>query len=91
MQGTLWTLYKYGGDNSNVMEQAEKLRELGMPFAITMPIRRAKTGLPSALGRLSIPTYTHTVNSPKEFNEMRDKYGIDEIYTDILAPETHEN
>ncbi len=51
-------------------------------FAVTMPKKRAESGLPEALG--AIPTYVHTVNDPKEAGRYFGM-GIDGIYTDWLS------
>ena len=55
------------------------------PYAITMPKIRAKSGLARELAKKA-PTYVHTVNSVREMHEYKKNYGITEIYTDFLHP-----
>jgi len=80
----IWTLYRYGGNNGDVLEWANKFRGA---FAITMPKNRAKTELPRKLARKHIPTYVHTVNTSQERKEFMNQFGVTEIYTDYLCPE----
>ncbi|WP_236838933.1 glycerophosphodiester phosphodiesterase family protein [Caldalkalibacillus salinus] len=55
-------------------------------FAITMPISRARTEMPSALNELDVYVYTHTVNDKTLLLELKDQ-GVDGFYTDFLSPE----
>jgi hypothetical protein len=75
----IWTLYQYQGTNEDVLRLAP-----GMAlYAVTMPKRRAESGLPKALG--AIPSYVHTVNRTVEAEHFFG-LGIDGIFTDWLAP-----
>jgi glycerophosphoryl diester phosphodiesterase len=74
----IWTLYQYEGTNEDVLHLAPGF-EL---YAVTMPKRRAESGLPDALGE--IPTYVHTVNDPAEAERFFG-LGIDGIFTDWLG------
>ncbi len=79
----IWTLYRFQGTNDEVLDWIEKF--IG-PVAITMPKSRAKSSLPRELEKRNIPTYVHTVNTIQEMDEFINRYGITEIYTDVLAP-----
>ncbi len=55
-------------------------------WAVTMPLERAEKGtLASNLKKMSIPSYTHTVNS-STVKENLEKKGIFGFYTDFLHP-----
>ena len=77
------TLDRYHGDTCTLLEEIE-----GMNFyAITVPRRRATSGLGVLLGSLGIATYTDTVNESNELNYYLANWGIDEVYTDCIAPQ----
>lgn len=82
-QRIIWTLYRFGGDDREVLDLLPDM-EL---FAVTMPTPRADRGLGLEIGKLGLPTYTHTINAKETFAKYHDQLGIDEIYTDFLAPE----
>jgi glycerophosphoryl diester phosphodiesterase len=81
-QQVIWTLYRYGGSNDEVLGWVKKFQG---PLAITMPEGRAGSELPKELQKLNIPTYVHTINSIKKL-EKYSANGITEIYTDFLQP-----
>jgi glycerophosphoryl diester phosphodiesterase len=56
-------------------------------FAVTMPARRALSGLGLLLRSRGIHTYAHTVNDPKGLAILQQKCGINDVYTDFLPPE----
>jgi glycerophosphoryl diester phosphodiesterase len=77
----IWTLYRYQGDDSNVLEWVNQFER---PFAVTMPKQRAVTSLPEELQKKDVPTYVHTVNSIQEKEKFLNKFYVTEIYTDFL-------
>ena len=83
----IWTLYRFPGNGREVLEHLRR-RFLGRMklFAVAMPVERAHRGLGLELEKLGIPAYVHTINSAEDFERYRDEFGIDEIYTDFLAP-----
>ena len=54
-------------------------------FAVTMPMERAKTELPSKLKAENVFVYTHTVNDVELMKEL-EAYGVDGFYTDKILP-----
>ncbi|MCK4911277.1 MAG: hypothetical protein KAR83_06530 [Thermodesulfovibrionales bacterium] len=81
----IWTLYRFNAPDRDVLRWV-KVFQKG-PFAITMPVKRAKTTLPGELARMGIPTYVHTINSKEDAEALMNGYGVTEIYTDSLYPE----
>jgi len=79
----IWTLYRYAGNNEEVIKRVDKLEKI---FAVTMPPQRAIAGLANSLLKKGIPSYVHTINTVKEWQTYTQKYGITEIYTDFLSP-----
>lgn len=56
------------------------------PFAVTMPLNLARSGLAQLLKPENVYVYAHTVNDVKLYMELRKK-GVNGIYTDyILLP-----
>lgn len=82
----IWTLYRFNAPDRDVLRWAKVFKN--DPFAITMPVARAETTLPKELGRMGIPTYVHTINNKEQAEALMNSYGITEIYTDRLYPET---
>jgi glycerophosphoryl diester phosphodiesterase len=80
-KSVIWTLYRYKGSTEEVLQHC---KEFYGSFAITMPIRRAKTELPKKLKERNIPTYVHTINSEEEAMKYIVEYKISEVYTDFL-------
>ena len=79
------TLYRYHGDTRTLLDEIK-----GMDlYAITMPRKRATSGLGVLLGSLGIATYTHTVNKSTDLDYYLAHWGIDEVYTDCVAPQRH--
>lgn len=79
----IWTLYRIRIGNAQVLKRSENWPR---PFAITMPKKRAQSLLPTELSARGIPTYVHTINSAEEMNQFLNELGVQEIYTDFLAP-----
>jgi len=79
----IWTLYRYGGTNEQVIGW---VGEFYGPVSITMPVDRGITALPMELRNLGIPTYVHTINSVEQRDKYVNNFGVTEIYTDILDP-----
>ena len=42
--------------------------------------------LVSSLKSMNIPVYVHTVNDTEELDMFQNEVGVDEIYTDTIAP-----
>ncbi|NBT60151.1 hypothetical protein EBT16_15380 [bacterium] len=74
----IFTLYVFGGSNQEVLNAARRYDF----FAITMPPERA-LALAKPLKKLGVPSYVHTINSQKEYEQYKE-LGISEIYTDSL-------
>ncbi len=79
----IWTLYTYGGPNSDVLRWIDNFDG---SFAVTMPEKRAETALPTALAKKNISTYVHTVNNAGKAKRFITEKGVTEIYTDFLPP-----
>ena len=79
----IWTLYKYRGNEKSIINFAQKYSL----YAVTMPIKKAKTGLPLKLKEVGISSYAHTINQEELLNELVNDHGINNIYTDHLLPE----
>jgi len=83
-QQIIWTLYRYNKINESVIKWINSFQG---PIAVTMPLKRAKSGLSEKLQKLGIPTYVHTINNYTFFREiLKKKYLVNEIYTDKLSP-----
>ena len=78
----IWTLYKFNGNNYDVLSWVNQMEGL---YAVTMPTERAITGLGRHLQESGIYTYTHTINKTSAL-EFYQNLGIDNIYTDFLPP-----
>lgn len=77
----IWTLYRYNGDNQDVLNWVKQFRG---PFGITMQKSKAESTLPKELQKRGIPSYVHTVNTTQEAEKYINIFGITEIYTDFL-------
>jgi glycerophosphoryl diester phosphodiesterase len=76
----IWTLYRYGGDDSAVLAALEG-QSL---FALTMPEVRVATGLARrVLDQTGIRSYVHTVNDPA-VARCHAQAGVAGLYTDRL-------
>jgi len=82
----IWTLYRYNGRDDDVLYWASKFDG---PFAVTLPREKAFSNLPCRLAEYKIPVYAHTINKEEEFERLRDKYCVKEIYTDFLYPNNY--
>ena len=80
-ENIIWTLYSYGGTNDEVVDWLTKFEG---SFAITMPEKRARSGLCKRLKKYGTPTYVHTINSNEDVF-LKD-LDCTEIYTDFLSP-----
>lgn len=81
-QSIIWTLYRYAGDDDEVIKNTERFNGA---FAITMSTDRANKKLLNALQQRKIPVYIHTINA----NILAQQYlkrPDTEIYTDFLSP-----
>ncbi|MDP2688642.1 MAG: glycerophosphodiester phosphodiesterase family protein [Deltaproteobacteria bacterium] len=78
----IWTLYRFNGNEADVLSWAERMDGL---YAVTIPVVLARAGLGRRLQEKGIYTYTHTINDAAELEFYRD-LGIDNIYTDFLPP-----
>lgn len=76
----IWTLYRYSGNNKEVLKHAKKVDYL----AITMPAERAEQGLAKKLAKYNICSYVHTINSPYLASKYINRYNAAGIYTDAL-------
>ena len=85
-QAMIWTLYRYTGSTEEILQWVDRFEQ---PFAVTMPKAKAIHGLGLELEKKNIPTYVHTVNDDSEAVTLANEYGINEIYTDFLAPTAH--
>jgi len=83
----IWTLYQYRGSNDDVLRWVGTFEQ---PFAVTMPLGRAVSGLPGKLAERHIPTYVHTINDVNDLYRLLGEYAVADIYTDVLAPESPE-
>ena len=81
----IWTLWSYDGSNDDVLDWIDTFDGT---FAITMTKDRAASDLPRKLAERNIPTYVHTVNTVEELNKFVKDFGVTEIYTDFLHPES---
>lgn len=79
----IWTLYRFSGDNDEVLDWVEKFHA---PIAVTMPKSRAESTLPKELEEKGIPSYVHTINTTQEEEKYINKFRITELYTDYLQP-----
>ncbi len=77
------TLYASAADDDAVVAFARG-HEL---FAVTMPVARAKGGLPRRLAAVDVFTYAHTVD---EYLVVSDLFGrgVGGVYTSLLSPRT---
>ena len=76
----IYTLYRSTNSEDEIINFAKHNNLL----AITMPIDKAKTGLPKKLNKLGIFTYSHTINDLELAKTLEEK-GIDGFYTDDLT------
>jgi glycerophosphoryl diester phosphodiesterase len=80
----IWTLYRYGGDDSQVLSY---LNQMDL-YALTMPRGRADRGLAQNVrNKTGLLSYVHTINSQEELEKYRG-LGIAQIYTDFLPHPT---
>lgn len=81
-QNVTWTLYKYSGNDDDVLRQILKMDLM----AVTMPIARAEAGLAHEISALGVATYAHTVNDHEQLRDLQTLYGVSEVFSDFLAP-----
>ena len=79
----IWTLYRFGGSDDEILYWVENFHS---PIAVTMPTTRAESTLPKVLKERRIPTYVHTINTIQDEEKYIKKFGITELYTDFLQP-----
>ncbi len=81
----IWTLYRYPAE----ADPAAVLRSLRgwegrlatRPYAVTLPVAAAESGLAAALAAAGVPVYAHTVNDRGEVERLR-RLGVSAVYTD---------
>ena len=78
----IFTLYRGNIDDAALLKFVSDHRV----FAVTMPLRRAETALPSRLAEFGVFVYTHTIDSEERFARLRERWEIDGVYTDELPP-----
>ncbi|MDF2154549.1 hypothetical protein [Vibrio sp. CAU 1672] len=83
----IWTLYRFPASQREILYWMGKLSG---SVAVTMPQQLAKEGLGCKLKQFQVTTFTHTINSEPLLKLFQEQYGIDEVYTDTLAPATTE-
>jgi len=77
----IWTLYRMRIPEEEILRHLETL-DL---YALTMPVRRAETGLAQrAAEATGVLSYVHTLNSAQEFEHFR-MLGVNSLYTDFLS------
>lgn len=81
----IWTLYDYSKqrDIDRVLQEV-LTRDF---YAVCMPRHLAKAGHALRLGGFGVSTYVHTINDPEEWRELREKWGVTQVYTDFLPAE----
>ena len=79
----IWTLYRYKESNEKVLSEVTNMKRL---WAVTMPIKRAKSNLPRRLIDQGISSYAHTINDADRLGELRFLFDVQDVYTDFLAP-----
>lgn len=72
------TLYIVRSTDDEIVEFARD----NQLFAVTMPIFKAQTDLPQRLGQLGVYTYSHTINSLNQAEEL-ERLGISGFYSDL--------
>jgi len=78
----IYTLYLTNAADEDVLQFVKEKPKIK---AVTMPKERISPSLVSALHKLGVKTYTHTVNDLSTYQSVRHK-GLDGVYTDFLHP-----
>jgi glycerophosphoryl diester phosphodiesterase len=78
-ENIILTLYRL--DNSD--KEIVNFVRMNPVFAVTMPIERGFSALPSMSKDINVPTYVHTVNDLSIYEKLRDN-GVFGIYTDYF-------
>ena len=85
VEHVLWTLYRLPPAQRHAEYILNALGERSL-WAITLPAADAQKGLAQALGPAGIPILAHTINQCEQAQSLF-KLGVDEIYSDWLAPD----
>merc|ERR1712100_104396 len=80
--GVIWTLYNYKGGDSDVLRLIYNMDLV----AVTMPIARAEAGLAHRVAEHGHRTLAHTINDPVQLENLMEIWGVDEVYSDFVAP-----
>ncbi len=81
-ENIIWTLYRYPKQRDIDRVIAEMT---GRNFvAICMSRDRVKDGHALRLKELGVPTFAHTINDPEEWKDLRENWGVTQVYTDFL-------
>mgnify|MGYP000226999154 CR=1 FL=1 len=75
----IWTLYQFKGGKKAIIKHTKEMD----PFALTMPVYKAKQGLAKEIDQ-DIPIYVHTINDLQGEREFQTQWNITSIYTDFL-------
>ncbi|MFA5484985.1 MAG: sulfatase-like hydrolase/transferase [Candidatus Pacearchaeota archaeon] len=81
----IYGMYQHCSTDDNYI--IDQIKELDKIFAVSMPLERAKSELPTKLKEINILTYVHTINTIEEKEFFLKKYNVNEIYTDYLGLE----
>ncbi len=81
-EDVIWTLYRYEGDTSAILNW---LKQMDL-FGLTMHPDWVETGLArAARDTTGVLSWTHTINTPQDF-DMAVQAGVAEVFTDFLTP-----
>ncbi|GGD27054.1 sulfatase-like hydrolase/transferase [Sinisalibacter lacisalsi] len=79
----VWGLYRYGGDDADVLLW---LRHMDL-YGLSLPEPDARRGLAlRALEQTGVLSWAHTINDPQDFRALK-SLGISEVMTDGLPPD----
>lgn len=78
-ENIILTLYRLDNSDKEILNFVS----MNPVFAVTMPIERGFSPLPSMLQDINVPTYIHTVNDLFTYEKLRDN-GVFGIYTDYF-------
>lgn len=78
----IWTLYNYDKQRDIDRVVAEMT---GRDFAaICLSRERVKDGHAKRLAEFGVSTFAHTINDPEEWADLRENWGVTQVYTDFL-------
>lgn len=78
----IWTLYRYSkqGDIEQILREIKSMKLV----AVCMSRQRVADGHAKRLKARGIATYAHTINEPEEWKDLRENWGVTQVYTDFL-------